>query len=169
MLIFNISIWYSIHQCGPHPRWMIHPVLSANWSSWTAVRYEFYGFLIRDLTWFGTWNEFRYENHRYGTAYGFWFEILIGTELGTEFQWEKINKKCRFSSDFFFEIAMEPFIFPIFAPYQVPYRKKSGLKIRTTYLTRKFRTKIRTGTDFRWGSVVQAGPVMPNWPFNRSD
>ena len=74
--------------------------------------------------------------------------------LVRDFNWYGIpmRKKLTKNVDFraiFFEIGMEPFIFPIFAPYQVPYRKKSGLKIRTTYLTRKFRTKIRTGTDFR--------------------
>ena len=91
----------------------------------------------------------------------FWYEILIRTELGTEFQWEKINKNVDFRA-IFFEIGMEPFIFSTFAPYHVPYQKIS-------YQKSVPRTKIRTGTDFRYGSVVQAGPVMPNWPFKRSE
>ena len=128
--------------------------------------YRGYGFLIRNLIWFGT-------------EYGFWLEILIGTEFGTEFQWEKNRDPFR-----------EPFIFPIFAryrkksvsvriltyrnPYYVPYQVWLRTHFRIKYPTEKIRTenpyhvpyqkisyqksvprtKIRIGTDFRYGSVV---------------
>ena len=47
--------------------------------------YRRYEFLVGDLIWIGTWNEFRYETYWSGTKYGLWHVIVIDKVRGTEF------------------------------------------------------------------------------------
>ena len=107
------------------------------------------------------------------------WKIKSSTDFGMEFQWEKINKNVDFLSDFF-KSGWKPLFFQfllrmayrtetksvpvrIFTyrnPYDGPYRVRLRTKFRTKYRTRKSyrksvpRTKIRTGTDFRYGTAV---------------